>query len=301
MTRPDRDGADLLNGPDSDIPAIDESVAEWQAYELRTGRRFAFGRNWARFIEGLGESQVARARRALAEMLDVDPDRDDALAGRSFLDLGCGSGLTSLVARQMGAQVLSLDFDPEAVACARELRRRYRPEDLAGGTGWRIAQGSALDEEHLEALGQFDIVCSWGVLHHTGAMWEAIDLCSRRVAPGGRLFIAIYNDQGLLSRVWRRIKRIYNRWPLLRWPLMLAFAPYYVGLRWLVQRIRGRREARGMTLWTDLRDWLGGWPFEVARPEEVNTFLQARGYVPEKTITVGSRQGCNEFLLRRAA
>ncbi|MFC3227160.1 class I SAM-dependent methyltransferase [Marinibaculum pumilum] len=288
-----------MNSPDADIPAIDESVAAWHAYEMRTGRRFAFGRNWARFIEGLGDDQIARAREALARSLQVDPAAVQPLAGRSFLDIGCGSGLTSLAARQLGAEVVSIDFDPEAVGCAQELRRRYRAADLAEGGGWRITQGSALDEDHLTALGHFDIVCSWGVLHHTGAMWEAIDLSAKRVAPGGLFFIAIYNDQGLVSRAWRRIKRMYNGWPVLRLPLMLAFAPYYVGLRWLVQQVRGRRERRGMSLWTDLRDWLGGWPFEVARPAEIEAFLTARGFTLLATVTVGRRQGCNEFLLRR--
>lgn len=287
-----------MSGPDADIPAIDESAAAWHGYELATGRRFAFGRNWARFIDGLTDAQVDLARTALARSLHLPAGERKPLEGRTFLDVGCGSGLTSLAARQLGAKVISIDFDPEAVACAVELRRRYRAEDEVAGDGWRITQGSALDEEHLAALGRFDIVCSWGVLHHTGAMWEAIDLCSRRVAPGGLLFIAIYNDQGLVSRAWRRIKRLYNRWPLLRWPLLLAFAPYYVGLRWLLHRLQRRRDKRGMNLWIDLRDWLGGWPFEVAQPGAINAFLSERGFTPLETVTVGRRQGCNEFLLR---
>ncbi|MEQ8345887.1 MAG: methyltransferase domain-containing protein [Sneathiellaceae bacterium] len=288
-----------MNRADSDIPAIDESVAEWHAYEMRTGRRFAFGRNWARFIEGLTEDQIRRARISLAQSLQLDSGAAAPLSGRRFIDIGCGSGLTSLVARQLGAEVVSIDFDPQAVACAQELRRRFSPADEDAGSGWRITQGSALDEEHLAALGEFGIVCSWGVLHHTGAMWEAIDLCARRVAPGGLFFLAIYNDQGLVSRAWRRIKRMYNRWPVLRLPLLLAFAPYYVALRWLVQKLRGKREKRGMSLWTDLRDWLGGWPFEVARPAEIEAFLQARGFRQLAMTDVGNRQGCNEFLLRR--
>jgi len=290
-----------VSRPESEIPSIDESVAAWHGYELETGRRFAFGRNWARFVEGLTLPQIDLARQALARSLHLPPEGEAPLSGRRFLDLGCGSGLTSLVARQLGAEVVSIDFDPEAVACAEELRRRYRAEDAASRRGWQITQGSALDEEHLAALGEFDIVCSWGVLHHTGAMWEAIDLCSRRVGPEGLLFIAIYNDQGFTSRIWRRIKRLYNRWPPLRWPLLLAFAPYYVGLRWLLHRVQRRREKRGMNLWIDLRDWLGGWPFEVARPAEVTAFLAERGFTVLETVTVGGRQGCNEFLMRRDA
>ena len=129
--------------------------------EIKAGGRFEFGANWSHFLALLDESRIADAEKSLCEMLGVTDLRD-----RRFLDIGCGSGLFSLAARRLGAQVHSFDFDPQSVACAQELKRRFFPED----SQWRVGQGSVLDLGYLDGLGHFDIVYSWGVLHHTGSM-----------------------------------------------------------------------------------------------------------------------------------
>ena len=61
-----------------------------------------------------------------------------------------------------------------------------------------------------------------------------------------------------------------------------------------------RTDARGMHRWYDLVDWVGGWPFEVARPEEVFRFLRDQGFQLEELRTCGGKLGCNEFLFRRS-
>src|SRR6185503_2410149 len=152
----------------------------------------------------LDEARIGEAQESLKQMLEIED-----LEGKSFLDIGSGSGLFSLAARRLGARVHSLDYDPQSVACTRELRRRYAPNDPA----WTVEEGSALDCDYLTSLGRFDVVYSWGVLHHTGKMWDALDAALLPVAPGGRLFIAIYNDTGKETIRWRRIKRIYNALP----------------------------------------------------------------------------------------
>jgi 2-polyprenyl-6-hydroxyphenyl methylase/3-demethylubiquinone-9 3-methyltransferase len=205
------------------------------------------------------------------------------------------------------------------------LRRRYAASD----TDWDIRTGSLLDRGFLESLGEFDFVYSWGVVHHTGAMWDAIDLLSQRVAAGGRLWLAIYNDQGVVSRVWTWIKRQYNRLPgWLRTPYVLvvggAWSAWRLTLRvaataaaMLVRLLTLRNPAgparrmygdlcrsqrsRGMRWWTDLVDWIGGWPFEVAKPEEVFAFLRNRGFELVELRTCGGGLGCNEFLFQRRA
>lgn len=265
--------------------------------------RFAFGKNWARFLSMVDDQRIAVAERSLREMLETAD-----LAGRSFLDVGCGSGLFSLAARRLGARVHAFDDDPEAVGCAQELRRRY-----GGGDAWTVERGSILDQAYVASLGPFDVVYAWGVLHHTGAMWRALDNAAAVVAPGGRLFIAIYNDQGALSVAWRAIKRTYNVLPeALRLPFALlvavpleakALAAALLTLRpWrYVQSWLRYGANRGMSHWHDLVDWVGGYPFEVAKPEAVLDFCRARGFSLAKLKTCGGKLGCNEFVFVKTA
>jgi 2-polyprenyl-6-hydroxyphenyl methylase/3-demethylubiquinone-9 3-methyltransferase len=260
------------------------------AEEVKTGRRFAFGRNWARFLTGLDDARIQQAEQSLCNMLAVSDLRD-----KRFLDAGSGSGLFSLAARRLGATVVSFDYDPQSVACTNELKRRYFP----GDTGWTVAQGSVLDKEYLATLGTFDIVYSWGVLHHTGRMYEAIANVTACVAADGRLFIAIYNDQGWISRYWSAVKRLYNKGAIGRGIVVIVHAPYLLGLRWLVRAASGRPLERGMALWHDMLDWLGGYPFEVARPEAIFRAVRDGAFTLEALKTCGGKMGCNEFVFRR--
>jgi 2-polyprenyl-6-hydroxyphenyl methylase/3-demethylubiquinone-9 3-methyltransferase len=268
--------------------------------EVAAGQRFEFGKNWQRFLTVLDDVRIAEAERSLKEMLGTD-----TLAGKTFLDVGSGSGLFSLAAMRLGAaRVHSFDYDPRSAACTEELKRRYFP----ASANWTVEQGSALDTAYLAGLGQWDIVYSWGVLHHTGDMWGALDNVAPLVRTGGTLFVSIYNDQGALSRYWRWVKALYNRGGFVRQAITAVFFPYFTLRGAAVDLLRRRhpavryreyRKSRGMSLTHDLFDWLGGYPFEVAKPDQIVDFFRARGFLLARLKTVGNRLGCNEFVLRK--
>jgi 2-polyprenyl-6-hydroxyphenyl methylase/3-demethylubiquinone-9 3-methyltransferase len=270
------------------------------ADEVQRGERFEFGANWSRFLRVLNEERIAAAERSLTGMLEV---RD--LVGRRFLDIGCGSGLFSLAARRLGATVHSFDYDPRSVACTTELRRRY----FDGDERWTIAEGSVLDADYVSSLGDFDIVYSWGVLHHTGAMWQALNNAAVPTKVGGQLFVAIYNTQPGWTPFYTRIKRLYVASPTVgKW----FIAGGYIGvatLRQFLSDVRHGRnplalyrgyqtQARGMSVWYDLIDWVGGYPFETARPEEIFDFYRSRGFSLQR-LTTDAGLGCNQFVFRR--
>jgi SAM-dependent methyltransferase len=270
--------------------------------EIQAGERFAFGKNWLRFLEIFNEDRLRQAEQSLREMLDVQ-----SLEGKSFIDVGCGSGLFSLAARKLGAKVRSFDFDPQSVACTQEMKRRYSPDD----DDWTIERGSVLDSDFLKSLGTFDVVYSWGVLHHTGQMWQALANVAPLVASRGKLFIAIYNDQGRASRTWLRTKQLYNKLPgALRW---LVLGPAFVRL-WGPTTVRdilkgqpfrtwrdyADRSMRGMAAWPDVVDWVGGLPFEVARPEQIFDFYQSRSFSLRKMTTCAGGHGCNQYVFEAA-
>jgi 2-polyprenyl-6-hydroxyphenyl methylase/3-demethylubiquinone-9 3-methyltransferase len=278
--------------------------ADSHAHEVSSGERFEFGANWSRFLSVLNEDRIAAAERALQRML-----QQERLDGLTFVDIGSGSGLSSLAARRLGARVHSFDYDPQSVATTTEMRRRFYANDPQ----WSIERGSALDAEYLRQLGTFDIVYSWGVLHHTGRMWEALGNVVDLVAPGGRLFIAIYNDTGTQARRWRLIKKTYNQLPrLLQAPFAALVSAPEEGKALSRALAKGRpldyvrawtdyRSRRGMSRWHDIIDWVGGYPYEFATADEIFEFYRTRGFALENLRVGGVGLGCNEFVFRRTA
>lgn len=263
---------------------------------------FAFGRNWQRFISReLDGERESIAAASLDELVG-------SLEGRTFLDIGCGSGLFSLCAHRAGAaRVISVDVDADSVASTRQLRARAgSPES------WEILHRSILDPGLLDELQPADVVYSWGVLHHTGAMYPAIQNAAMLVKPGGRFAIAIYNrvSVGLLtSQRWCQIKRAYNRAPRPGQAVMHLG----VGLAWLfvkfcrvqnpLREAREYRRARGMALRTDLIDWLGGYPYEFASATEVIDFCERScGLRCTKVLELARHNwGNNQFVFERRA
>jgi 2-polyprenyl-6-hydroxyphenyl methylase/3-demethylubiquinone-9 3-methyltransferase len=277
------------------------NIATQHEREVTAGRRFSFGRNWASFLKRLNQARIAEAEKNLIEFLG-----EKSLDGRSFLDVGSGSGLSSLAARRLGAMVTSFDYDGQSVACTEELRRRYLPDDPS----WIIEQGSVLDTEYLAGLGQFDIVYSWGVLHHTGAMWQAMANIKTMVKTGGLLFIAIYNDCGEVSRSWLERKRRYNALPQILRPFYaiyvwmpqelrsLAGSMRSGELRTYIRELTSPSSGRGMSWLHDVIDWVGGYPYEYASVKDITDFYRRDGFEPVK-IRENSSYGCHQLVFKR--
>ncbi len=271
------------------------------------GDMFAFGKNWQSFLDhALNPGRIEEAVLSLQRFLGVA-----SLEGKTFVDIGCGSGLFSLAAYKLGAaQIFSLDIDPDSVACTAELKRREgNPEK------WTVTHGSILDKAFIDSIGQFDVVYSWGVLHHTGKMWQAIENACGLVQPGGVFYIAIYNktdEWGLhpdgrigSSSFWLKEKKFYHSLPafLQRTIDYIAMSGmvimYVLTLQNPMKKIRGHKHLRGMSWSIDIKDWLGGYPYECATVEEIFRFAHKRGFTLEN---LKSNNGLlnNEFLFRRS-
>jgi SAM-dependent methyltransferase len=264
--------------------------------------RFDFGRNWQRYLDAyLDPERIDIATRSLNELIDDD------LAGRTFVDIGAGSGLFSLCAYRAGAaRVVSFDVDPGSVACCHELRwRSGNPKH------WIVLQGSVLDADFVASLAEAEVVYSWGVLHHTGDMYRAIRHGARLVKPGGLFVIAIYNRVTgcfLDSDRWQRIKRRYNHSSKATQLCMEASFTGYWTVRQLAARrnplriAREYKKNRGMALKTDLVDWLGGYPYEYATTDEIVSFCREElGFEVVKVLGNPPKGiGNNQFVFHRA-
>jgi len=266
--------------------------------EVERGKRFRFGANWSRFLSTLNDQRIEQAESSIQFMLGMTD-----LSGLKFLDIGSGSGLFSLAARRLGAEVHSFDYDPQSVACTAELKDRYFPGDRS----WTVEEGSALDASYIRQLGAFDIVYSWGVLHHTGDMHTALENTKVPLKKGGYLYIAIYNDQGSISRFWSVVKRSYCSTLFGKFIVTAIFVPYFALLCGAISMIRYKnpwgyfveyRSRRGMSIYYDWIDWLGGYPFEVAKPEQIFKFYQQADFTLKNLVTT-IHMGCNEFLFQK--
>lgn len=264
----------------------------------RDDMRYEFGKNWCDFVQhGFTETAVERAREHIAAFL-----RLESLRGLTFLDIGCGSGLHSLAAYQLGAErIVSFDYDSNSVAATERLWR------YVGAPGnWTVQQGSVLDAQFLCQLPSADVVYSWGVLHHTGDMWQAIRNAAIPMKSDGVLYISLYSADNCVDpppEFWIEIKRAYNRagtvgrramewWYFCRFYMLPAIRARQNPIR-LVRDTRGR----GMSFWIDVRDWLGGYPMEFASLSDTTSFAEQRLGLDFANVEAG--QACTEFLFCR--
>lgn len=257
---------------------------------------FDFGQNWKEFSENaLDPARYAQAQSHFSELMHGVPT-----AGKSFLDIGFGQGLSLLCAAKAGARIHGLDINPKC----REVFLGNAKKLEACAPEARIAVGSVLDAEALATVSAwapdgFEIVHSWGVLHHTGSMWQAIKNAVSLVRPQGYFVLAIYNRHWT-SRAWQAIKRVYVTSPapfrvLLNW----VFVPVIYVAKFAVTRRNPLKTKRGMNFYYDVVDWVGGYPYEYASREEVERFVAKLGCSLERFEPATVPTGCNEFVFHR--
>jgi 2-polyprenyl-6-hydroxyphenyl methylase/3-demethylubiquinone-9 3-methyltransferase len=264
-----------------------------------TEPHYEFGKNWERFVAtSFTSERVSMAGTHMLEFLGTD-----SLEGQYFLDIGCGSGIHSLAAlRADASRIVSFDVDPVSVATTQKLR------ELAGNPeSWTVFQGSVLDRQLISSLEPPDIVYSWGVLHHTGEMWQAIANAADLLRPGALIYLALYSADMHVhppQEYWLEVKQRYNQaGPLRRWTMEIWYIWRHVmkcnpvALPGLVRTILTYKTCRGMSFLTDAKDWLGGWPMEFAKDRDVlKYFLEERGCTLENLRT---GMGNTEFLFRQ--
>jgi 2-polyprenyl-6-hydroxyphenyl methylase/3-demethylubiquinone-9 3-methyltransferase len=263
-------------------------------------QHFAFGENWANYAQTIDALRIEEARKGLVRLIG-----EGGLAGRTFLDLGCGSGLHTVAAAREGVvRAVAVDIDPVAVRTAARVLREHAPE-----LACKVREHSVFDLSP-DTFGLFDVVYSWGVLHHSGAMRAALAAAARVVAPGGLFAFALYR-QTLLCRLWRREKRWYAGAS----PRAQAYArSVYIALlrlRFLAtggdfqEHVASYQSLRGMNFISDIHDWMGGYPYESISPPEVDELMRGHGFKPVRSFTFPKSigffgSGCDEYLYRRA-
>lgn len=189
---------------------------------------------------------------------------------------------------------------------AQHLRSRY-----GNNTRWDIRYGSALDKELLASLGTFDIVHAWGSLHSTGDLFSALENAKAAVAPGGLIFLGVFNDNRKhflegTSQMWVRIKQFYRgRGRFIQKAMRAAYGTYIIagvtatGHNPLTY-IRSYHRQRGMDFWGGIEDWFVRYPYEFTTAEDVVERYERSGFKKLK-IEKARALGCNQFVFRREA
>jgi SAM-dependent methyltransferase len=264
---------------------------------LDVSTHYEFGKNWSEFSETINERSIAEADKGILKLFP-----NNELAGKRVLDIGCGSGLHSLAAlRQGAAEVAAIDIDPNSVATTRKVLGRFAPHDR-----WTVEVKSVFD---MPDEPKFDVVYSWGVLHHTGDMYRAIERAAARVAPGGLFCLALYRKTKYCP-MWKIEKRIYTQGGrpvrfLLEQLFLVAFKRSFRGSGRTFEDYKNDYvKYRGMDFMTDIRDWLGGYPYESISEDEMLAFASKLGFEPVRRFceTPGSGllgTGCDEYVFRR--
>lgn len=264
---------------------------------------FSFGQNWSDYSEIVEERHILSAEEDLTRLMNSDD-----ITGRKWCDLGCGSGIHAVAAARLGAIVSAVDIDPQSIATTQKLAKNFGVENSISTTA------NSVFDLPFESK-SFDIVYSWGVLHHTGDMWSAITEASRLVSEtkGSQLVIALYRKTRL-CRLWKLEKRLYkDASPVVQAVVRRVFVLGYDMSLILRRRSpwshrRNYFQMRGMSFKHDVHDWLGGYPYESVSAIELEAAMKNLGFTlirqfvmkPNHTPWGFFGSGCDEFVFKRS-
>ncbi len=261
-----------------------------------TSTHFAFGKNWSDYAKTITEEKINDAVKELSRLLNGYD-----LKGKTFLDIGSGSGIHSLAALKLGAKsIVAIDIDYNSTKTTQQTLAKY--EEHHGQ--WKalninIFESNAVIDE------KFDVVYSWGVLHHTGDMKHALEQSISYLNNDGHLLIALYVATPFCG-IWKHLKWFYSKLPtLLQKPILWL----YSALRLIIMPLKGKNpitflknyhKNRGMNFLHDGHDWLGGYPYQSISKTDLQKLLEKDDleliydYKAEKRLApLGT--GCGEY------
>ena len=271
--------------------------------EITKGKRYKFGSNWKEFIENnLNNISIKQAIISTKQVLE---ESKIDLKNKTVIDIGCGSGLFSLVALELGAKfVLSFDYDPDSVSCTKKLLNSRNFDS----TRYKCLEGSILDDSFIDNLGKYDLVYSWGVLHHTGKLDKALENSSKLVKKDGLIFISLY-QKSISDFFWIIEKKIFNlsskstQINILRIYISIIKIAYFLKGKSLKKIIQNYSNNRGMNFYNDAYDWLGGYPYQSIDTKECIKFYSNLGFVnillKKRSQYFSFSSGCNEYVFKK--
>lgn len=250
---------------------------------------FSFGDNWKNFLQTVNEKEIIKAKSNIQQMLGPD-----TVVGKNIIDIGCGSGIHSLSYLLLGANsVFSFDYDKNSVEATQQV---WTETDKP--SNWKIEHGSILDDRYISKFEKFDIVYSWGVLHHSGNMWKAIENAFKLVKPGGYIWLSLYCRTNTYKKDLK-LKQKYNKANRLGKSLMESKVILHLMISLLIRFQNpfkwNKKKERGMNTYHDIVDWLGGLPYEVASADEILQYGLKKGF---KLIKITTGEACQDYVFK---